>query len=152
MVEGVLTASESIVTYRRRYRGRASTDAVIELLVRDQHNPRSVAYQLHRIQTDLRAIPSTSPTARPLRRLDSLVERIRTADPAELGEVVDGDRARLREFLGGLQDQLLELAESIREHYQKPPPTQQPLWRSPEPGAGRDELPHRAPDDLPLRQ
>jgi uncharacterized circularly permuted ATP-grasp superfamily protein/uncharacterized alpha-E superfamily protein len=131
VVEGVLTAAESIVTYRRRYRGRASTDAVIELLVRDQHNPRSVAYQLTRIQTDLRAIPGTSPTARPLRRLDTLVERIRTADPAELVEVVDGDRARLREFLGGLHEQLLEVADAIRDHYQKQPPTQQPLWRSP---------------------
>lgn len=35
VVEAVLTASESIVTFRRRYQGRAGTDAVIELLVID---------------------------------------------------------------------------------------------------------------------
>ncbi len=130
VVEAVLTASESIVTFRRRYQGRAGTDAVIELLVIDQHNPRSVAYQLSRVQTDLRAIPSTSPTARPLRLLDSLLERVRTADAAELVETVDGERRGLQSFLAGLQDQLRELATAIRDQYQELPSTQQPMWRA----------------------
>lgn len=130
LVEAVLTATESIVTYRRRYRGRSAADAVIELLVLDQHNPRSVAYQLARVQNDLRAIPSTSPTARPLRLLDSLVERVRLADATELGELVDDERAGLRDFLAGLQDQLRDLSTAIRDQYQQQPPTQQPLWRA----------------------
>ena len=130
VVEAVLTASESIVTFRRRYQGRAGTDAVIELLVLDQHNPRSVAYQLTRVQTDLRAIPSTSPTARPLRLLDNLLERVRTADPAELAETVDGERPGLQSFLAGVQDQLRDLASAVRDQYQQQPPTQQPLWRA----------------------
>lgn len=133
VMEAVLMASESIVTYRRRYRGRSGLDAVIELLVLDAYNPRSVAYQLARIQTDLRALPNTSPTARPLRLLDSLLERVRTADSAELGETSadsgGGERAGLGEFLGGLQDQLRELSTAIRDQYQQQPPTQQPLWR-----------------------
>ncbi|HEY5822127.1 MAG TPA: circularly permuted type 2 ATP-grasp protein [Propionibacteriaceae bacterium] len=130
VIEAVLTASESIVTFRRRYRGRAGTDAVIELLVLDQHNPRSIAYQLARIQTDLRAIPGTSPTARPLRLLDSLLERVRTADPAELAETMNGERPLLWGFLGGLQDQLRDLSLAIRDQFQQQPPPQQPLWRA----------------------
>ncbi len=130
LVEAVLTATESILTYRRRYRGRSAADAVIELLVLDQHNPRSVAYQLARVQDDLRAIPATSPTARPLRLLDSVVERVRLADSAELGEVVDGERGGLRLFLAGLQDQLRDLSTAIRDQYHQQPPTQQPLWRT----------------------
>jgi uncharacterized alpha-E superfamily protein len=129
VVEAVLAASESIVTYRRRYRGRSGVDAVIELLVLDPHNPRSVAYQLTRIQTDLLALPGTSPTARPLRLVDSLLERVRTADPGELGEPTNGERGGLRDFLAGLQDQLRDLSTSIRDQYQQQPPTQQPLWR-----------------------
>ena len=131
MIEAVLAATESIVTFRRRYRGRTGVEAVVELLVLDAYNPRSVAYQLHRIRTDLRAIPNTSPTARPLRLLDGLVERVRIADPVALAEVTDGAPARAGQLLAGLQQQLRALAEAIRDQYQQPPPTQQPLFRPP---------------------
>jgi uncharacterized alpha-E superfamily protein len=127
--ESVLTAAESIVTYRRRYRGRSGVDAVVELLVVDQHNPRSVAYQLGRIRTDLQAIPTTSPTARPLRLLEALAEDVRTADPSGMTDVVDGHRVGLAEFLSGLHEQLRDLSEAIRTQYLLPPPTQQPLYR-----------------------
>jgi uncharacterized alpha-E superfamily protein len=141
IMETVLTAAESIVTFRRRYRGRIGLESVIELLVMDGSNPRSVAYQLQRIRTDLRAVPNTSPTARPLRLLDGLAERVRIADPVALAESdsqrlrresSDGRRAGLERLLSGLQNQLRTLSESIRDQYQQEPPTQQPLFR---PGA-----------------
>jgi len=130
VVEAVTTAAESIVTLRRRYRGRAGTDAVVELLIADQHNPRSVAYQLNRIGTDLRAVPNASTTARPLRLLDDLVASIRAADLSALVVQTDGQRALLGEFLTVLQTQLNGLAEAIKEQYLQLPPSPQPLWRS----------------------
>ncbi|MCW2810445.1 MAG: hypothetical protein JWP61_903 [Friedmanniella sp.] len=130
VAEAVLTASESIVTFRRRYRGWARTDAVVELLVMDSRNPRSVAYQLLRVQADLRAIPSTSPTARPLRLLDGLIEQLRTTDPLEVTACTDGDRPLLEDFLRGVAAQLGDLSEAIRDQYQQLPPTQQPLWKA----------------------
>jgi hypothetical protein len=36
----------------------------------------------------------------------------------------------LEELLGELQYQLRALSEAIRDQYQKPPPTQRPLFRS----------------------
>jgi uncharacterized circularly permuted ATP-grasp superfamily protein/uncharacterized alpha-E superfamily protein len=129
IIEAVLTAAESIVTFRRRFRGRAGVEAVAALLITDGTNPRSVAYQLRRIQADLRAVPNTSPTARPMRLLDSLVERVRIADLASLVESVDGRRPALDDFLRGLQQQLRSLSEAIRDQYQQAPPTQQPLFR-----------------------
>jgi uncharacterized circularly permuted ATP-grasp superfamily protein/uncharacterized alpha-E superfamily protein len=130
VLEAVLTAAESIVTFRRRYRTRSSVDAVLDLLVIDPFNPRSVAFQLQRIRTDLRALPNTSPTARPLRLLDGMAERVRIADPVALAEAADGHRAPLEEFLTGLQKQLRALSEAIRDQYQQPPPTQRPLFRT----------------------
>jgi uncharacterized alpha-E superfamily protein len=129
VTEAVLAATESIVTFRRRYRGRTGVEAVVDLLVLDMGNPRSVAYQLQRIRADLRAIPNTSPTARPLRLLDGLVERVRIADPVALAEVSDGARPGLDSFIAGIQQQLRALAEAVRDHYQQQPPTQQPLFR-----------------------
>jgi uncharacterized circularly permuted ATP-grasp superfamily protein/uncharacterized alpha-E superfamily protein len=129
IIEAVLTAAESIVTFRRRFRGRVGVEAVAALLVTDGTNPRSVAYQLRRIQADLRAVPNTSPTARPMRLLDSLVERVRIADLATLVENSDGRRPALDEFLDGLQSQLRSLSEAIRDQYHQAPPPQQPLFR-----------------------
>ena len=130
VLEAVLSAAETIVTFRRRYGTRPGVDAVLELLVIDPVNPRSVAYQLQRIRTDIRALPNTSPTARPLRLLDALAERVRIADPATLAESTNGRRAPLEEFLAGLQNQLRALSEAIRDQYQQPPPTQRPLFRT----------------------
>jgi uncharacterized circularly permuted ATP-grasp superfamily protein/uncharacterized alpha-E superfamily protein len=130
VLEAVLTASESIVTFRRRYHTRSSVDAVLELLVINPSNPRSVAYQLQRIRADLRILPNTSPTTRPLRLLDALAERVRIADPVALAESTNGRRVPLEEFLAGLQNQLRDLSEAIRDHYQQPPPTQRPLFRT----------------------
>jgi uncharacterized alpha-E superfamily protein len=129
VLEAVLTAAESIVTFRRRYLARAGVEAVLELLVIDPYNPRSVAYQLHRIRTDLRALPNTSPTARPLRLLDSLAERVRSSDPVVLAESQDGRRSELHDFLSGLHSQLRALSDAIRDHYQQQPPTQRPMFR-----------------------
>ncbi len=42
----VLGASESLVAYRRRYRSDVRIDAIEDLLVHDDSNPRSLAFQL----------------------------------------------------------------------------------------------------------
>jgi uncharacterized circularly permuted ATP-grasp superfamily protein/uncharacterized alpha-E superfamily protein len=142
VTEAVLTSAESIVTFRRRYRLRARLEGLVELLVLDQFNPRSVAYQLNRMRTDLLAIPSTSPSARQLRLLDGLIERVRTVDLVGLCETTDGQRPALAEFLGTLQAQLRDLSETIRAAYQQSPPAPQPMFRSndvgtPTTGGGR---------------
>jgi uncharacterized circularly permuted ATP-grasp superfamily protein/uncharacterized alpha-E superfamily protein len=134
VVEAVLTAAESIVTFRRRYRGRDRVEAAVELLVTDARNPRSVAYQLERILGDLRAIPNASPTARPLRLADALAHQVQQADLAAMlgsGEdAVPAGRAELGMFLAGLSTQLRDLAEAIRDQYQQLPPMPQPMWGS----------------------
>ena len=132
VVEAVLTASESIVTYRRRYRGRDRVEAAVELLVFDVRNPRSVAYQVERILGDLRAIPNASPTARPLRLADALAHNLRQVDLAELLGSAEGPsptgRSALGAFLTGLSAQLRDLSEAIRDQYQQLPPMPQPMW------------------------
>ncbi len=53
VVESVLTAVESIITYRRRYRSHASVPSVLDLLLSDDSNPRSLRYQLEQLEFDL---------------------------------------------------------------------------------------------------
>src|SRR3954469_2622947 len=43
----LLRAADSIITYRARYRARPEWLPVLDLLVRDQANPRSIGFQVH---------------------------------------------------------------------------------------------------------
>jgi len=53
----VLGASESLVAYRRRYRSDVRLAAIEDLLVHDDSNPRSLVFQLDRINEHLAALP-----------------------------------------------------------------------------------------------
>ena len=56
----VLAAAESLVAYRRRYRSDLRIDSVVDMLVRDVTNPRSVVFQLDRIAQCLASLPENS--------------------------------------------------------------------------------------------
>jgi uncharacterized circularly permuted ATP-grasp superfamily protein/uncharacterized alpha-E superfamily protein len=129
VMEGVLTAAESIVTFRRRYRGQTGIEPLTELLVLDQFNPRSVAYQLRRVLLDLEAMPGSA-GSEAMDVVGAVGQRLAEADLSELALISDGRRSGLESFLADLQTRLRQLSESIRSAYQQPPPTQQTMWQS----------------------
>src|SRR4029079_2804524 len=57
LLESVLMAAESIITCRRRYRSHAQLETLLDLLVMDADNPRSLAYQLEHLADDVRLMP-----------------------------------------------------------------------------------------------
>ncbi len=57
LLESVLAASESLITYRSRYRSALHFPTVLELLLLDEGNPRSLLYQLKRLEEQIRALP-----------------------------------------------------------------------------------------------
>ena len=57
LLESVLAAAESLITYRSRYRTALHFPTVLELLLLDEHNPRSLLYQLKRLEEQIRALP-----------------------------------------------------------------------------------------------
>lgn len=90
LLESVLIALESIITYRRRYRSRAQIETVLDLVLLDTSNPRSLAYQLDRLSEDIDDLPR--PRARRLSAEQRLVlessTRLSLADTAELAGAV----------------------------------------------------------------
>ena len=126
VVESVLAASESGVTYRRRYRGRIQVATMLELLLLDVGNPRSLAYQVAAARADLRALPDSSGTSRPVRKLEEVDATLRRTRPEDL-DVIDDDGARreLLALLEGLHDALRGIADSIAaQHFWHPSPMQ----------------------------
>ncbi len=56
LAEAVLASNESLVTYRRRYRSDVVLDAVLDLLVGDDTNPRALTFQLDRLREHMAAL------------------------------------------------------------------------------------------------
>jgi uncharacterized alpha-E superfamily protein len=56
VAESVLMAAESIITYRRRYRSHAQVSTLLDLLLLDSGNPRSLRYQLDRLVDTIGAL------------------------------------------------------------------------------------------------
>ncbi|MDN5725683.1 MAG: circularly permuted type 2 ATP-grasp protein [Propionibacteriales bacterium] len=128
IIEATLAAAESIVTYRRRYAGGPRHADVLDLLVLDASNPRSVAFGVRRIVNALRAVPGSA-TSRALRIADELIDRLAAEGTADLfGHATTADsRAALNDWLVRLHDQIEQLAQAITEQYLQPPPVPRPI-------------------------
>ena len=122
VIESVLAVAESGLTYRRRYRGRVQVGTVLELLLLDAGNPRSLAYQVNAISEDLKMLPDASGTSRPERLTEELATTLRRARPAQMDDVdASGKRPELVEFLTHVHDALRNLADSVATSH---------FWRS----------------------
>ncbi|AXK80286.1 hypothetical protein DW352_07000 [Pseudolabrys taiwanensis] len=79
----LLELADSQITYRLRYVMVAARAPVIDLVVLDPNNPRSIVYQLARIETHLAALPRRGQDGRlspPEQVASALATRIRTSD------------------------------------------------------------------------
>ena len=121
VLESTLIAAESIITYRRRYRSRAQVDTVLDLLVLDLDNPRSLAHQtaaLHEATVGLpRRLGAADSPAEAL--AEEAADLVRRADTFELGAIhADGGRPALNAFLGRLDELLIRAADALdAEHF-----------------------------------
>jgi uncharacterized alpha-E superfamily protein len=87
---------------------------VLELLLLDPGNPRSLAYQVQAIAENLRQLPTASGTSRPERLTEDLIATLRRAQPAQLDDVAaDGGRPGLADFLTAVHEALRKLADAI---------------------------------------
>lgn len=126
VLELPLRIQNSYMTYRRRYKTKMDRAAVIDLLVFDESNPRSVAHQLLRLEELTRGLPDhkeagRNPESRIARQGVALLrlaeETVRT--PAEA--------PAFRELLIREKTYLRELSDTMTTHYFRYVETQQRL-------------------------
>lgn len=97
----LLELADSQITYRLRYVMVAARAPAIDLVVLDPNNPRSVVYQLTRIETHLAALPKRGMDGRlspPEQIASALATRIRTADLAAIDEsgLIEAENALMK--------------------------------------------------------
>ncbi len=116
IAESALTAAESIITYRRRYRSHAQVDTLLDLLLSDPGNPRSLRFQLDRLDEGVGALDAArrhDAGAVALTKVREALDMLGGIDSTGLADVSGGTRPGLSSFLWEMRRHLLEIAEAI---------------------------------------
>ena len=121
--EALLAVAHSVKTYRRRYRSQVQPGAVLDLLLLDESNPRSVGYQLLQLEELVAALGSdvaprrsaanrfTLAALTQLRLFDVAALTAQSAEPA--GEA----SAALAALLEQLSALLAQLSDELTRRY-----------------------------------
>ncbi len=112
ILESVLMATESIITYRRRYRSRADRQSLLALLLADPSNPRSLRYQIDRIDEAVSVLPGNGTEATLEQRTTAeLGVAVRNADLDRLASKTE--ETVLQDYLADLLARSRDLADQI---------------------------------------
>jgi uncharacterized alpha-E superfamily protein len=117
----ILKLADSFITYRSRYRLQPMLPLVLDLLVMDEANPRSIAYQLAGLTRHLEALPQQA-SGNALSRERRIVLGLQTSIRlAEVSDLAAADANGLRPALAGLMKQALsdlpDLSDAISRRY-----------------------------------
>jgi uncharacterized circularly permuted ATP-grasp superfamily protein/uncharacterized alpha-E superfamily protein len=120
-LELLLEIADSSITYRSRYLTSMQVDLVLDLLLLDEANPRSVAYQLVRLRGHVEQLPRSRALIRrpPEARIaTSLLTAVQLAEVAEfMCTDAEGRRANLENLLNRLTSELALLSETLTRQY-----------------------------------
>jgi uncharacterized circularly permuted ATP-grasp superfamily protein/uncharacterized alpha-E superfamily protein len=136
-LEALLEIADSQLTYRSRYLNSMQADLVLDLLLIDEANPRSVAFQLMRLREHVNELPESQTTGRrsgEWRIALRMLSAVRLAEPADLMRADGlGRLASLEDLLGALASDLRLLSEKLtRAYFTLATPAYQ--MKTPEPG------------------
>jgi uncharacterized alpha-E superfamily protein len=119
-LEALLEVAECAITYRRRYRGELQAVPILDLLLTDETNPRSLAFQLVALEEHVGRLPGGSVRGERVgeaRIALAAQARVRLADVSELGRSEAGKRLRLEEFLARTLEDLRAFSDVLTRSY-----------------------------------
>ncbi|HLJ09534.1 MAG TPA: circularly permuted type 2 ATP-grasp protein [Planctomycetaceae bacterium] len=121
LLEALLEIADSSMTYRRRYLGSVQPAAVLDLLLADEGNPRSLAFQMAAVTEHLERLPRDADGAarRPEQRLMlAALTAVRLGDADRLAAVdPSGRRADLEQLLNEAAQSLPAVSDAITQTY-----------------------------------
>ncbi|MFT3936237.1 MAG: circularly permuted type 2 ATP-grasp protein [Chitinophagaceae bacterium] len=131
--EAVLVSNESLVNYRYKYRAHIQLPLVLDLMLLDPNNPRSLVYQLERLKAYLSQLPKTQQghtLAEHERLILEAFTLLKLADKDVLAKA-DEETARyenLHDFLSTINNLLLAIPGAVSKTYFKHAETQKQLF------------------------
>ncbi len=120
LMESVLRMTDTLMTYRRRYKTELHPLAVIDLLLLDDSTPRSVGYQCARLASQIQQLPKPGAAAvlsREQKLAVELVSLLQLAEPEQLFDDQLMATPELSQLLQQLHTVLRQLSDSITLSY-----------------------------------
>jgi uncharacterized circularly permuted ATP-grasp superfamily protein/uncharacterized alpha-E superfamily protein len=124
VLEALLEAADSAITYRRRYLASLHAAAVLDLLLTDPTNPRSVVFQLAALLEHVVKLPHEPGRSRDgiesalAQGADTLLSRLEEVSVRRLAEVdPDAQRPQLAALTAELLRELPALSDALTESY-----------------------------------
>jgi uncharacterized alpha-E superfamily protein len=121
LLESLLEIADSSMTYRRRYQGSLHAAAVLDLLLADESNPRSLAFQLAAVADHVEHLPrddSGAARSAEQRLMLSALTAVRLADADQLAQVDAGNcRLGLEHLLNEVAGSLPGVSDAITQTY-----------------------------------
>lgn len=118
VLDAVLDVVDSRMTYRRRYLGSLQAEAVLDLVVEDETNPRSLAAQLAALSENVDRLPRPPAGRSPEQRFAlAALDAVRLAEPERLAAVEGESRPALRDLLDLVGGWLPILSDAITQQY-----------------------------------
>lgn len=118
MLATLLEVCDSAMTYRTRYLADLRPVPAIDLLITDDINPRSVAYQLRRVLTHIDELPHPDQASRDAdhRLAYQLLDRVVSANPEALS-IASPHRGNLDDLLSFVIEQIPLVDQTLTARY-----------------------------------
>lgn len=121
LLESLLQATDSLMTYRARYLLQLQPCAAIDLMINDDSNPRSIQFQLNKMCWLLNELPmedSQFGLGEDQKLARQLAHQTLMSDPQRLSETdAKGNRPALEALLSDLIEQLPRVSDLIAARY-----------------------------------
>ncbi len=120
-LEALLEVFDSIMTYRARYRTAFQLAPVLDLLLMDESNPKSMAFQISQLATHVAQLPQEGDQhlAGSERRMAmEMLTAVRSLDLIDLRcSEIDCKIESLKEFFETMEIRLKDFAQQLNSHY-----------------------------------
>ncbi len=139
--EAVLISNEGLVNFRYKYRSLLQLPLVLDLMIFDPNNPRSLLYQLDRLKKSLANLPKTA-SDKTIAAHDILIEKgynlLNVVDKEKLSLLDEetGQYENLDNFLSDMYDILTGIQDTISKTYFIHAQSQKQLFSTDQSGEG----------------
>jgi uncharacterized circularly permuted ATP-grasp superfamily protein/uncharacterized alpha-E superfamily protein len=117
----LLQIADSSITYRRRYPTVVQTDLVLQLLIADETNPRSVAFQLATLLHQVNRMQESSPGTETSPEQEMVVRALTSLRSTPMADISqrdsDGTFKALDQLVGNLKSNLWGLSDALTARY-----------------------------------
>ena len=121
MLEQILNIADSSITYRRRYLTNLQAVPVLDLLLADETNPRSLAFQLSALHDHVLKLPHDDDQVGPTEGERISLQALTSMRLAELSALAVADEAGRRlplvNLLQQMQDAMHQLSDMLTRRY-----------------------------------